>query len=50
MPKTDLKKSESEDLAELADEALDRTVNSQLIIITSCGTGSGHTGFSAPSD
>ncbi|MBL6934887.1 MAG: hypothetical protein ISR48_05685 [Alphaproteobacteria bacterium] len=30
MPKTDVKKIESEDVAELTDEALDRTADAQL--------------------
>ncbi len=33
MPKTDVKKPESEDLAELSDEALDRTSDAQVYIV-----------------
>lgn len=43
MPKTDIKKPESEDVAELSDEALDRTGTAQ-------GCFSGGVGWSAPSD
>lgn len=46
MPKTDVNKHESEDLAELSDEALDRADgNVQACIATACGYGA-----SAPSD
>ena len=39
MPKTDIKKIESEDLKELADEALDRRAEAQLCVVT-CATDS----------
>ncbi len=44
MPKTDIKKIESEDLAELGDEALDRTGYAQ-----SCASGN-WTGCSPPTE
>ncbi len=36
MPKTDVKKIESEDVAELSDEALDRTETAQFCVGGAC--------------
>ncbi len=46
MPKTDVKKIESEDVAELADEALDRTAEN----LQWCNSNSGACANSAPAD
>ncbi|MBL6934992.1 MAG: hypothetical protein ISR48_06215 [Alphaproteobacteria bacterium] len=48
MPKTDIKKIESEDLRELSDEALDRT--SGDVQATGCGPCAGPPTCVAPSD